>query len=156
MATLNKSIKANVLAEVYERLSGVYQNQSEFMAMVGQATRKSFAENLKYHAYEADSFKDLFKEREAVRTVYLAAEKKLQDKKEKLFRSKERDVTKWGYSDPVHLEKIKEQLFGDKDLAFAYMLEKETAEVDKRREEMSFFTNQCWDELRRVSEDNGL
>jgi|JI102314A2RNA_FD_contig_41_92219_length_832_multi_2_in_0_out_0_2 hypothetical protein len=35
------------------------------------------------------------------------------------------------------------------------MYYKESMEVDKRREEMSFFTNQCWDELRRVSEDNG-
>jgi len=36
------------------------------------------------------------------------------------------------------------------------MMAKESAEVDKRREEMSFFTNQCWDELRRISEDNGV
>jgi hypothetical protein len=43
----------------------------------------------------------------------------------------------------------------DKELAFNFMLQKDSAEVEKRREEMSFFTNQCWDELRRVSSDNG-
>lgn len=123
--------------------------------MSGKATRKNFAENLKFHAYEAESLRELFKEREAVKAVYSAQEKSLLAKKEKLWKAKDRDVHKWGSEDGLGLEKIKDQLFADKDLAFSYMLMKESAEVDKRREEMSFFTNQCWDELRRISEDNG-
>jgi len=91
-----------------------------------------------------------------VKAVYSAQEKALLAKKEKLFRSKDKDTGKWGASNPSELVSIKEQLFNDKDLAFSYMMAKESAEVDKRREEMSFFTNQCWDELRRISEDNGV
>jgi hypothetical protein len=62
-------------------------------------------------------------------------------KKDKLWKAKDRDITKWGFDDILALEKIKDQLFKDKDLAFSYMHYKESMEVDKRREEMSFFTN---------------
>jgi len=156
MATLNKSIKSNIQHEIYEKLAAVYQNQSEFISMIGQATRKSFAENLKYHAYEADSLREIYKEREAVRQVFLTSEKSLLSKKEKLWRAKEKDVHKWGAEDSLALERIKNQLFSDKDMSFDYMLVKESSEVEKRREEMSFFTNQCWDELRRMTDDNGI
>ena len=76
------------------------------------------------------------------------------DKKEKLFRVK--DITKWaGPNDLLHLDKIKEELFKDKEKAFTFMLSKETAELDQKREELNFFSNQCWDEIKRVGKDNG-
>jgi thioredoxin-related protein len=78
------------------------------MAMVGQATRKSFAENLKYHVLEAESFREIFKEREAVRSVFVSSEKALLNKKEKLWRAKEKDVHKWGSEDNLALERIKD------------------------------------------------
>jgi hypothetical protein len=136
-------------------LAEVYQGQSEFLGLTGKATRKNFAEHLKYYSYEAESLRELIKEREAVKYTYVTQEKALIAKKEKLWKVKDKDITKWGFDDILALEKIKDQLFKDKDLAFSYMYYKESIEVDKRREEMSFFTNQCWDELRRVSEDNG-
>ena len=52
-------------------------------------------------------------------------------------------------------EKLKEDIMKDKDRAFNYMLPNETAVVDRKRDEMSFFTNQCWDEVKRVANDNG-
>jgi len=63
---------------------------------------------LKYHAYEAESLRDLFKEREAVKAVYSAQEKALLAKKEKLFRSKDKDTGKWGALNPSELASIKE------------------------------------------------
>ena len=35
------------------------------------------------------------------------------------------------------------------------MLPRETKEVDLKREELCFYTNQCFDEIRRVANDNG-
>jgi hypothetical protein len=76
------------------------------------------------------------------------------DKKEKLFKSK--DVYKWGgFKDNIELLKLKDDLLKDKDRAFLYMLPRETLEVDRKREELCFFTNQSWDEIRRVANDNG-
>lgn len=62
-------------------------------------------------------------------------------KKEKLWKAKEKDIHKWGAENALELEKIKDQLFQDKDLAFSHMLAKESKDVDRKREEMSFFTN---------------
>lgn len=156
MATLNKSIKCTTQNEVYSKLSDVYMSQSQFVANMGEITRKSFADNLKYHMFEADSLREIFKEREAVKSVFLRAEKDLLYKKEKLWKQKDRDIYKWGCEDVLKLEKIKEKVLKDKDTAFAWMLQKESEEVERRREEMAFFTNQCWDELRRMSNDNGV
>lgn len=51
--------------------------------------------------------------------------------------------------------RLKEDLLKDKDASFEFMLPKETLEVESKKHELSFFTNQCWDEIRRVSNDNG-
>jgi hypothetical protein len=80
----------------------------------------------------------------------------LLDKKEKLFKSK--DLSKWGAFPPenAHLqEKLKDELLRNKEKAFNYMMPKETNDLDEKREELSFFTNQCWEEIRRTGTDNG-
>jgi hypothetical protein len=43
----------------------------------------------------------------------------------------------------------------NKEAAFDFMLPQETAEVEAKKLELCFYTNQCWDEIRRVSNDNG-
>lgn len=35
------------------------------------------------------------------------------------------------------------------------MLPQDSAEVESKKMEWCFFTNQCWDEIRRVSNDDG-
>lgn len=76
---------------------------------------------------EAETFRDLFKEREAVRKACLASEKSLLEKKDKLFKSKEKDVHKWGSSlNGIELERVKEKLVTDRAFAFSHMLAKET------------------------------
>ena len=70
--------------------------------------------------------KELFKERESVKNAYQKAEKALQEKKEKLWKAKEKDIYKWGAEDPIKLERMKDQLYADKKLAFSHMLVKET------------------------------
>jgi hypothetical protein len=52
--------------------------------------------------------------------------------------------------------RLKEELLKDRDAAFDYMLPKESQEVEMKKQELCFFSNQCWDELRRVSKDNGI
>ena len=34
------------------------------------------------------------------------------------------------------------------------MLSDKSDEVEKEREELAFYSNQCWDEIRRVNQDN--
>ena len=71
-----------------------------------------------------------------------------------MFKSK--DVYKWGgFEDNIELLKLKDDLLKDKDKAFQYILPRETKEVELKREELCFYTNQGWDEIRRVGNDNG-
>lgn len=78
------------------------------------------------------------------------------DKKEKLFRGK--DLNKWGYlgeGGTKELDKLHEKLLSCKEAAFTYMLQKETKELELQKEELSFYSNQCLEETRRVGKDNG-
>lgn len=69
-----------------------------------------------------------------------------------------RDPTKWSASrdDLAEMIRMREDLFKDKELSFDYMLPKETQDIEQKRYELNFFSNQCWDEIRRVSKDNGM
>ena len=43
----------------------------------------------------------------------------------------------------------------NKEAAFTYMLQKETKELEVQKEELSFYSNLCLDEVRRIGNDNG-
>lgn len=85
-----------------------------------------FEKRLKVYYKEADSFRDLFKNREEVRSIFQKQEKQLLAQKDKFYRSKERDVTKWGGKDPVEMEKKKMEMIADKAFAYKMMMVKET------------------------------
>lgn len=78
----------------------------------------------------------------------------MNDKKERLFRNK--DFSKWGYLENVEdIQNNAESLFLHKEAAFTYMLQKETRALELQKEELSFYSNQCLEETRRVGKDNG-
>lgn len=129
--------------------SGVY------VKSLGDGFKKSFTDHLKYNLHEADTFKDLFAYRDGLFQSYIRQEKALLEKKKALFRL--RDPTKWGgFKDQPEMLRLKDELLKDRDCAFDYMLPKETVELETKRQELCFYSNQCWDEIRRVSKDNGL
>lgn len=47
-----------------------------------------------------------------------------------------------------------DELFNNKAKAFKFMLTEETNQINELREELSFYTNQCLDEVRRIGIDN--
>lgn len=115
--------------------------------------RTGFTDYMKYNLHEGDTFKDLFSQRDQLCGVYNKAEKALKEKKEKLF--KLRDVTKWGgFKDNAEMVRLKDELLKDQEAAFDFMLPKDTQDVEYKRQEACFYSNQCWDEIRRVSKNN--
>ena len=52
--------------------------------------------------------------------------------------------------------RLRDELLKDHQSSLEFMLPKETQEVEQKRQELCFFSNQCWDEIRRVSKDNGV
>lgn len=111
--------------------------------------RTSFGQHLKFNLHEASSYRELFQHRDQVYQTFIRADRSLQDKKEKLFKA--RDTTKWGgFANDVQQVRFKNDLLNNKEAAFDFMLPQESADVENKKMELCFFTNQCWDEIRRV------
>jgi uncharacterized protein YjcR len=127
-----------------------------FVKNLGDLLRKGFTEHLKYNLHEAETFRDLFSYRDNLATHYIKAERDLYVRKEKLL--KLRDPTKWGagIEDLAQMMSMRDELFKDRELCFDYMLPKETQELEQQKQVVNFYSNQCWDEIRRVSKDNGV
>lgn len=106
----------------------------------------------KYGYYEIAPLKDIFKERDQKFEAYEKTYSKLIGKKEKLWSSG--DVNKWGLTneDLWNASVLK----NDKNTAFAKMLNKETNEVDRLKDEYAYFNFQSRSEVRRFLLDNQL
>lgn len=53
-----------------------------------------------------------------------------------------RDVTKWGgFKDQAEMVRLRDELLKDREAAFDYMLPKESAELEAKRQEVCFFSN---------------
>jgi hypothetical protein len=111
--------------------------------------------HLKYHLHESETLKELHHIRENVKQQYLKKVRALYIKKNKIFNDT-RDVSKWGFAgSKEELEGRADELLKDKNKAFKFMLSDETKQLNEQREELSFYTNQCLDEVQRTGRDNG-
>lgn len=124
-------------------------------ANTGELIKLYCGSHLKYHLQEYESMSEILQAREQLKEQYLKKERHLFDRKEKLFRG--RDVSRWGFTQGKQEELVSrsEELFNNKNKAFKYMLTEDTVALNAMREELSFYTNQCLDEVRRVGKDNG-
>ncbi|CAG9316675.1 unnamed protein product [Blepharisma stoltei] len=97
----------------------------------------------KYSYCEILPLKNLIKERDNWLAKYIPKEKKIKEKKEKLW--EQGDVMKWWDSSQevyIDVEKLK----NDKDLAFSKMLSKETKSVEKTKNMYGFFNSKLQNE----------
>lgn len=78
--------------------------------------------------------------------------KDLEDRKQDLFK---KDPKTWGYTGPS-ADLLKIQSSKDKHKAFRFMLTQDTNKIKSMGDELNFYTNQCIDDVRRVSRDNGI
>jgi hypothetical protein len=85
---------------------------------------------MRMHFEEPEAFRELCTLRNAIHNQFIKMEKTLIDKKEKLFRGG--DPSKWGsgnfscFKDEKEMHDLKDKLMTEKQLAFTYMLPKET------------------------------
>ena len=154
MSSLQNRIQCTSQQQVFDQLSKIMQSTGIYVKNVGDMLKTSFTDHLKYNLHEGDTFRDLFTTRDSLFQAWKKADNNLTEKKDKLFRLK--DTTKWGgFKDNQQMLLVREEVLKDRDMAFDFMLPKETAELEVKKQELCFFTNQCWDEIRRVSMDNG-
>jgi len=154
-------IKCAEQAELFNWLSKVVTGTGNFVYSTGQLVNDYLGEDyMRMHHEEADSLKELFTLRENVKNQHIRQEKTLLEKKEKLF--KVGDLSKWGgggshscFKDEQEMSDLRNKLMQNKNMAYTYMLPKETYEWEIKREELCFLTNQCLNEVQRTAGENG-
>ena len=156
LSELNRMTRCQDQHAMYQHLSKMITGTGTFVSQQGELFKNFLGSHMKYHLLEHESYRELLKAREEVKNSYLKQEKALNDRKEKLFRSK--DYAKWGYTGEggiADIEKVQDKLATSKQAAFTYMLQNDTKELELAKEELAFYSNQCLDETRRVGKDNG-
>lgn len=153
LSELNRMIKCEQQHELFGMLSKLVTGTGNYIAKQGELFKNYLGSHLKVNLAEHESYRELFNTREAIKTQFVKRERHLHEKKEKMFRNK--DFAKWGYEDPNELQRRSEELLADKEKAFKFMFQNDTQELEYAREEFSFYTNQCLNEVRRVGKDNG-
>ncbi|CAG9329909.1 unnamed protein product [Blepharisma stoltei] len=104
----------------------------------------------KYGYTEISSLKEFVKERENKLAIYQKSLNAFDKKKEKLWNTK--DVSKWGCNPEEQLDINK--LLQNKQFAFTKMLHKEGKEIEKLKNEFSYYNFQVKAETRRVFLEN--
>lgn len=78
---------------------------------------------MKHHLIAHESFREILKAREEIKTAFIKQEKALLEKKEKLLKNK--DLSKWGYLGEGGVREIEQKLdklLQHKEAAFTYMI----------------------------------
>lgn len=85
---------------------------------------------------------EVFKLREEYLQLYLAKEKELRKKKDKLFlQTQDFALWKCTHTTPEEMEPHRMELLADKEKAFKFMLTEETTVLDEMRIELAFYEN---------------
>ena len=136
---LAQVVKCHSMIDLFQQLSKGGTGTGTFVAQMGELFNSYMSEHLQFNNDEAHSFKEMQALREFSKVDFMKKEKARNEKKERLFRQK--DIYRWGFDNVVQLEKMKGSLFEDKDKAFRFMLPGKTEELERAREQLSFYSN---------------
>mmetsp|Transcript_24064 Transcript_24064/g.23970 ORF Transcript_24064/g.23970 Transcript_24064/m.23970 type:complete len:252 (+) Transcript_24064:657-1412(+) len=112
--------------------------------------RTQFSKFFTYHCHEAGPMRDLLKKRLNYKEDYARAEIRLNEKKERLFKSQ--DFEKWQL-DSEGIAKLA-QLKTNEEMAKKHMLSKETKAVDEKRNLLHYFSNQVKEQTTDIMDNN--
>ena len=126
--------------EIYQTVSAVMREWGKYEADMAGVVNEYLTNFFKYRYTEMTSLRELLKEREEFRDVYLKAEGRLQARKERLWSHKEQ-LEKW------ELDLNRSQipaLLENKSLAFSHMLPLETLHVKHLKDMYGFLHYQTF------------
>ena len=135
--------------ESYNILSKIMQDWSETSKHLKILINENIREYFRYIKNEFVSLKDLSQKVETYKASYTKAFDKLISTKESMFKQ---DITTWGIS-TVDMED-KNELIGNKELAFSKMLPRDTKKVDLLRKNYGFYLNSIIWEFGRIRDLN--
>ena len=150
ISKVNQMVKLQQSTDLFASLSKIISGTGTYLSNTGELTKLYCGSHLKYHRAETDSIREVFSVRQSLHREYLKRERALFIKKDKLFQAK--NPSKWQFTQGSLEELVgrSDELFKDKMKAFKFMLSQETQQLHELHEELSFYTNQCLDEVRRL------
>ncbi|CDW76278.1 px domain containing protein [Stylonychia lemnae] len=145
-SSLLKPIEIPQVVLLYDRLANIILRNGDFILSSGEVLNTQLNGWFKYHREESTSFKEAQCLREEAKKVYDIRYEQLMKQKAKLF--KKQDVLAWRVDREFQIDA--EKVKTDPAQAYQYILPDTTKEIDQLREEAEYFTNQCYNEFRRV------
>eukprot|EP00347_Sterkiella_histriomuscorum_P022193 403331347 len=146
-STLLKATEIPQVTQLYDKLSQIILRNGDFIMQSGEILNTQLSPWFHYLKGETQAYRDQKELVEQAKRKYETKLNELNQKKMTLF--KKGDVKLWKVDD----ESIQEAMLvkTDQVQAFKLMLPKETQEVQAKKEEWEFFTNQAHKEIKRVT-----
>ena len=89
LSELNRMTRCQDQHEMYAWLSKMITGSGNFIAQQGELFKQFLGSHMKYHLLEHESFREVLKGRDELKTTFIKHEKSLLDKKERLFKNRE-------------------------------------------------------------------
>lgn len=130
ISDLHRMIKNERLHEIFAWISKMVTGTGNHIIWQADLFKNYLGSHLKYHWAEHESFRELHRNREQIKSEFVKKEKNLFDRKEALFKKK--DCTKWVFTQGSmdELMRRQEELISNKKKAFKFMLSDDTQKLE--------------------------
>eukprot|EP00347_Sterkiella_histriomuscorum_P002889 403366404 len=131
---------------LYDRLAQIILRNGDFILQSGEVLNTQLNGWFKYHREESGAFREAQHLREEAKKNFDIRYNTLMKQKAKLF--KKQDILAWRVDREHQIEA--ERVKNDPVQAYQFILPDTTKEVEQLKDEVEYFTNQCYKEVKRV------
>ena len=149
--TLEKlNIKVQMRPEItktYEELFIFFKNWGRILSNENEIIKGKIREFFKYQKMENNAYTELIQSREEIKSIYIAAKKKLDDKKLKLYSYM--DVNKWEIEENFNNIDFA-LIYRDKNYAWEKMCTRETQALELLHQQFGYANNMNFSQLKKM------
>ena len=139
------------ITKTYETLAVFFKNWKRNIFNQNEIIKSKIKDFFKYQRMESDSYCELIKSREVLKSQYMSEKKRLDARKEKLWQLM--DVTKWEIIDDFN-RVDRALLMRDKSYAFTFMCTKETTALEGIHKQLGYANKMNMEELKKLISKN--
>ena len=137
--------------KTYEELFIFFKNWGRILSNENEIKKERIKDFFKYQKMENIAYTELIQNREEIKNVYLAAKKKLDDKKMKLYPYM--DVNKWEIEENYNNINFA-LIYRDKNYAWEKMCTRETQELELLHQQFGYANDMNFAQLKRIMKKN--
>ena len=140
------------LFEVFSAMGEAFEKTTDTCKQLQGMVRENFDKFFRYYRKELDSTEDLLLEWTDCKTQYVKSYKRVYEKKEMLYTTKQ--IDKWELKEDCKYPL--EALLKSKETAFGEMLPAESKELAKHKEIYGYYCNKVGEEYQRLCTKNDV